>query len=88
MKEKEISKKYELLDEIQHVLKRPGMYIGSTKPHQSSEYFLEGDKFEMLSKLGFPVDVASILISLSLRPKNAILLACLVKVSFNIASVL
>ena len=46
MKEKEISKKYELLDEIQHVLKRPGMYIGSTKPHQSSEYFLEGDKFE------------------------------------------
>jgi DNA topoisomerase-2 len=46
MKEKEISKKYELLDEIQHVLKRPGMYIGSTKPHQSSEYLLEGDKFE------------------------------------------
>ena len=37
----EISKKYEMLDEIQHVLKRPGMYIGSTKPHDSSEYFLE-----------------------------------------------
>jgi DNA topoisomerase-2 len=35
---KEISKKYEMLDEIQHVLKRPGMYIGSTKPHQSSEW--------------------------------------------------
>jgi DNA topoisomerase-2 len=34
----EISKKYEMLDEIQHVLKRPGMYIGSTKPHQSSEW--------------------------------------------------
>jgi DNA topoisomerase-2 len=46
MKEKEISKKYELLDEIQHVLKRPGMYIGSTKPHQSSEYFLVDEKFE------------------------------------------
>jgi DNA topoisomerase-2 len=34
----QISKKYELLDEIEHVLKRPGMYIGSTKPHQSSEW--------------------------------------------------
>jgi DNA gyrase/topoisomerase IV subunit B len=34
----EISKKYEMLDEIQHVLKRPGMYIGSTKPHTSSEW--------------------------------------------------
>ena len=34
----EISKKYELLDEIQHVLKRPGMYIGSTKPHKSPEW--------------------------------------------------
>ena len=34
----EISKKYEMLDEIQHVLKRPGMYIGSTKPHISSEW--------------------------------------------------
>jgi DNA topoisomerase-2 len=39
----EISKKYELLDEIQHVLKRPGMYIGSTKPHQSIEW-LQNDK--------------------------------------------
>ena len=46
MKVTDISKKYELLDEIQHVLKRPGMYIGSTKPHQSSEYFLEDGKFQ------------------------------------------
>jgi DNA topoisomerase-2 len=38
MSTSEISKKYELLDEIQHVLKRPGMYIGSTKPHQSAEW--------------------------------------------------
>ena len=45
MKAEEISKKYELLDEIQHVLKRPGMYIGSTKPHKSEEYFLN-EKFE------------------------------------------
>jgi DNA topoisomerase-2 len=43
----EISKKYELLDEIQHVLKRPGMYIGSTKPHQSHEWLQnEEGKFE------------------------------------------
>jgi DNA gyrase/topoisomerase IV subunit B len=43
----EISKKYEMLDEIQHVLKRPGMYIGSTKPHQTSEWLqnIEG-RFE------------------------------------------
>lgn len=45
MKVAEISKKYELLDEIEHVLKRPGMYIGSTKPHQSSEYILDSGKF-------------------------------------------
>jgi DNA topoisomerase-2 len=43
----EISKKYELLDEIQHVLKRPGMYIGSTKPHQSPEWLQNEDgRFE------------------------------------------
>ena len=46
MKSAEISKKYELLDEIQHVLKRPGMYIGSTKPHDSNEYLFDGQKFE------------------------------------------
>lgn len=37
---KEISKKYQLLDEIEHVLKRPGMYIGSTKPHTGQEWIL------------------------------------------------
>ena len=46
MKSAEISKKYELLDEIQHVLKRPGMYVGSTKPHTSNEYLFVGEKFE------------------------------------------
>lgn len=45
MKSIEISKKYELLDEIEHVLKRPGMYIGSTKPHDSTEFFLEDNLF-------------------------------------------
>ncbi len=38
MSVKEISQKYQLLDEVEHVLKRPGMYIGSTKPHQSQEW--------------------------------------------------
>jgi DNA topoisomerase-2 len=46
MKSAEISKKYELLDEIEHVLKRPGMYIGSTKPHDSTEFLYDGEKFE------------------------------------------
>lgn len=47
MSTKEISRKYELLDEIQHVLKRPGMYVGSTKPHQSAEWLQNADgKFE------------------------------------------
>ena len=38
MTSEEISKKYQALDEIQHVLKRPGMYIGSTKNHESDEW--------------------------------------------------
>lgn len=43
---KEISKKYQLLDEIEHVLKRPGMYIGSTKPHTSKEWILVDQAYE------------------------------------------
>lgn len=43
---KEISKKYQLLDEIEHVLKRPGMYIGSTKPHTSNEWILKDGVYE------------------------------------------
>lgn len=43
---KEISKKYQLLDEIEHVLKRPGMYIGSTKPHTGNEWILEDTVYE------------------------------------------
>lgn len=43
---KEISKKYQLLDEIEHVLKRPGMYIGSTKPHTANEWILNDGLYE------------------------------------------
>jgi DNA topoisomerase-2 len=43
---KEIGKKYQLLDEIEHVLKRPGMYIGSTKPHTANEWILQDGLFE------------------------------------------
>jgi DNA topoisomerase-2 len=43
---KEISEKYQLLDEIEHVLKRPGMYIGSTKPHTAQEWILKDGMYE------------------------------------------
>lgn len=43
---KEIGKKYQLLDEIEHVLKRPGMYIGSTKPHTGTEWILRDSLYE------------------------------------------
>ena len=47
---KEINKKYQLLSEVEHVLKRPGMYIGSTKPHQSEEWLQNEDsKFEKVA---------------------------------------
>lgn len=46
VKNKDIGQKYQLLDEIEHVLKRPGMYIGSTKPHTSQEWILEHGQYE------------------------------------------
>ena len=49
---KEIGKKYQLLDEIEHVLKRPGMYIGSTKPHTSSEWILKDGVYEKEEQIG------------------------------------
>jgi len=44
--QKEISSKYQLLDEIEHVLKRPGMYIGSTKPHTEEQWILVDGLYE------------------------------------------
>jgi len=42
----EISQKYKVLSEVEHVLTRPGMYIGSNKRHESTEYIFNGSKFE------------------------------------------
>jgi len=46
----DINKKYRMLDERTHVLLRSGMYIGSTKPHQSEEWLQnEETRFEKTS---------------------------------------
>jgi len=37
-------RKYKKLDDIEHVLKRPGMYIGSISPHTDEKYLLRDDK--------------------------------------------
>jgi DNA topoisomerase-2 len=36
--------KYRKLDDIEHCLARPGMYIGSIKPHKSVKWLLDGEK--------------------------------------------
>ena len=39
------NRKYQKLSEREHVLQRPGMYIGSTITETSNQYVLEGNKF-------------------------------------------
>lgn len=39
-----IDKKYQKLDDISHVIARPGMYIGSIKPHTATKWVLEDVK--------------------------------------------
>lgn len=39
-----INKKFQKLDDIDHVIKRPGMYIGSIKPHTSEKWIIEDGK--------------------------------------------
>jgi DNA topoisomerase-2 len=41
---KKIEDKYKKLDDIDHVLQRPGMYIGSIKPHTATKWIIEDDK--------------------------------------------
>ena len=37
-------RKFQKLSDIDHVIKRPGMYIGSIKPHTSKKYLFVEDK--------------------------------------------
>jgi len=41
---KKIEDKYKKLTDIEHVILRPGMYIGSIKPHTANKWVLEEDK--------------------------------------------
>jgi DNA topoisomerase-2 len=43
-----IEQKYQKLTDTEHVLLRPGMYIGSIKPHTDEVYILNGKKFELI----------------------------------------
>lgn len=40
-----IEKKYQKLDDIDHILKRSGMYVGSIKPNTSDQWILDNNKF-------------------------------------------
>jgi DNA topoisomerase-2 len=44
-----ISQKFKKLDEISHVLLRPGRYIGSINPHTAVSYTIADDKHKMIS---------------------------------------
>lgn len=42
---KKIEDKYKVLDQISHILLRPGTYVGSNKPGIFSKYVVDGNKF-------------------------------------------
>ena len=42
---KSIEEKYRKLTDIEHVLLRPGMYVGSTKPREEDAWLLHDGKF-------------------------------------------
>ena len=42
---KSIEQKYRKLTDIEHVLLRPGMYVGSVKPREEEAYLLQDGKF-------------------------------------------
>ena len=44
MAQKSIEQQYRKLTDVQHVRLRPGMYIGSVKPHTGNVYLLQEDK--------------------------------------------
>ena len=39
-----VDKKFKKLDDIDHVILRPGMYIGSIKPHKATKWIVDDDK--------------------------------------------
>lgn len=52
---KKIEDKYKVLDQISHVLLRPGTYVGSNKPNTSQKYLINGDgKMELKSVTYIP----------------------------------
>mgnify|MGYP001390195467 CR=1 FL=1 len=40
----EISQKYKKLTQIEHVIKKPGMYIGEVKPRQEFQWIYNKDE--------------------------------------------
>ena len=46
----EIEKKYKELSEQEHVLLRPGMYVGSIKPEISNQFVFDHDDEIMVQK--------------------------------------
>jgi DNA topoisomerase-2 len=44
-KKKSIEDIYKTLDQVTHILLRPGMYVGSTEDAEHESWFLNGDKF-------------------------------------------
>jgi DNA topoisomerase-2 len=48
MGKKKIEDQYKKLTDIEHVILRPGMYIGSIKPHTTTKWIV--DEGKMISK--------------------------------------
>lgn len=44
-----VEKRYKKLSDIEHVLLRPGMYVGSIKPHETEGYLFNDQKFALES---------------------------------------
>jgi DNA topoisomerase-2 len=42
-----VDKKFQKLDDIEHVLKRPGMYIGSIKPHTANKWLISENSVQI-----------------------------------------
>ena len=47
MKNKELATKYQKLTDIEHVLHRPYMYVGSTKAHHGEQHLFNGDEVSL-----------------------------------------